>query len=232
MGGVVSVVQAAINLGKQVKVENDRVKNRKLDKEAARLAKPIIPPQPWGTLEARRKNVEKGPYTIDSIRDSLRDGVLPAGWSEEQLSNVGFETEIKKYQELLLKDRNDLRKSFGTTLSALTNAVRDALGGSDISQRTALATAGVTGITVARFENLAKIASAGGLDGDAVASAISEIKTFLETANAEKELAENKRDLQVLVDTANEQRGASLLAITQRVLTRRFPKVSRPLAVQ
>ena len=107
MGVIISTVKAVIDFASSAKKEVDREKNRKLQKEADRIAKPIPPPQFWPTLEARRKNTPTGPYSVDGIRLALSKLVLPVGWSEEQLTNVGFADEVIKYQKEVATERTN-----------------------------------------------------------------------------------------------------------------------------
>jgi len=231
MGGIISAVvglaNQALSFVKQIKVESSREKNRKLSKEAALLASPIEPPEPWDTLEVRSKQVETGPYTVEAIRESLHSGVLPAGWSEEQLTNVGFSPEVKEYQDLLLTEQRALRKSFGSTLKALADAVAEQM----VTDRRAYSDAGVTMLTVARFQNLAKTALEGGLTADAVSSTMSEIRTLMDGAVAEKGRVEREHALQEEVNVAMGQRDSALLNITRRAIAKRTGIAANPPVV-
>jgi len=223
MGAIVSLVTGVINLAKNIKVEVDREKNRGLQKEAARLSNPIKPPQPWPTLEARRKNVKNGPYSVEGIRESLQNLVLPAGWSEEQLINVGFEDEVGKYRNAVDADRRSLLSSFGQTLAALAHAVETELTGADMKLRQALNRAGVTRATVARFNNLSREATVGKLEPSAVSSAISELRTLLDKTQLEKEIATKMQDSQKQLAAASDARNGAMLGLLRRALNVHLP---------
>ena len=98
MGIVFGVVTGIINLvhtiksnKKKDKLDNDIIKKKD-------IIKPIVPPKYYSTIEARRKNVKKGPYTVEAIAESLKDDLIPVGYSLEQLRKIGFGADVDEYE--------------------------------------------------------------------------------------------------------------------------------------
>jgi hypothetical protein len=218
MGQIVSLVTQVINFATKAKAEADREKNRKLQKEADKLSNPIKPPQFWPTISARRKNVPKGPYSVEGIRLSLDNLTLPAGWSEEQLIQVGFRDEVAEYRKGVDSEQKDLFSSFGQTLAALAKAVNTELTGEDVALKSALRKAGVTQSVVNKFNNLSKDAVAGKLEPAAVNSAISELRTLLDKTQLEKDIAADVKESQKQISDAADSRNSAVLAIVRRAI--------------
>ena len=107
MGQAVSFINSVIGLGKDIVQADDHKKNRKLSKEFEQLKNPISPPEYWITLKSREKNVKSGPYSVEGIRESLDNMILPAGYSTEQLNMIGFAHEVQEYEKRLDMDRKD-----------------------------------------------------------------------------------------------------------------------------
>ena len=87
------------------KIDADDVKKRD-------IIKPIAPPKYYSTIEARRRNVKDGPYSVEGIADSLKNDLIPVGYSLEQLQKVGFGADVREYQrrkkERIEADQKDL----------------------------------------------------------------------------------------------------------------------------
>ena len=99
MGIVFGVVNGIINLVHTVK---ENKKKDKLDQDIVKkkdIIKPIAPPKYYATIEARRKNVKKGPYTVEAISQSLKDDLIPVGYSLEQLRKIGFGADVDEYEK-------------------------------------------------------------------------------------------------------------------------------------
>ena len=98
MGIIVSTVTAIVSL--VVKVKQDKKKDKLEEQEAKteNIKKPIVPPKYYTTIEARRKNVKEGPYTVENIASSLRNDLVPVGYSLEQLRKVGFGADVTEYE--------------------------------------------------------------------------------------------------------------------------------------
>ena len=72
MGIVFGVVNGIIYLVHTVK---ENKKKDKLDQDIIKkkdIIKPIAPPKYYSMIEARRKNVKKGPYTVEAMAESLK----------------------------------------------------------------------------------------------------------------------------------------------------------------
>ena len=99
MGIVFGVVNGIINLVHTVK---ENKKKDKLDQDIIKkkdIIKPIAPPKYYSTIEARRKNVKKGPYTVEAMAESLKDDLIPVGYSLEQLRKIGFGADVTEYEK-------------------------------------------------------------------------------------------------------------------------------------
>ena len=73
------------------KIEADEVKKQD-------ILKPIAPPKYYATIEARRRNVKTGPYTVEAMAESLKNDLIPVGYSLEQLRKVGFGADVTEYE--------------------------------------------------------------------------------------------------------------------------------------
>ena len=80
------------------KIEADEVKKQD-------ILKPIAPPKYYSTVEARRRNVKTGPYTVEAMAESLKNDLIPVGYSLEQLRKVGFGADVTEYERR--KKEND-----------------------------------------------------------------------------------------------------------------------------
>ena len=64
-----------------------------------RLSDPIKPPEYWPTLKAREKRTPTGPYSVNGIRESLSNDVMPVGYAKEQLEMFGFAPEVRAFRK-------------------------------------------------------------------------------------------------------------------------------------
>ena len=111
MGLIVSAVTSVVDL--VVKVKQDKKKD-KLEAEEAKkedIIKPIVPPKYYSTIEARRKNVKDGPYTVEAIAASLKNDLVPVGYSLEQLRKVGFGADVREYKRRNRERREENNKN-------------------------------------------------------------------------------------------------------------------------
>ena len=98
MGIVFGVVNGVIDLVHTIKSNKEK---DKLDDDIIKkkdIMKPIVPPKYYSTIEARRKNVKKGPYTVEAMAKSLKDDLIPVGYSLEQLRKIGFGADVDEYE--------------------------------------------------------------------------------------------------------------------------------------
>lgn len=130
MGALASTVKTVLGFAGSVVSEKDREANRKRQKAAAKLKNPILPPFFYRTLDARKIAEDTGkldgpgsPYTIPAIRVVLKLGILPSGYSEEQLEDVGFGPETKLYQIVLAKEDARVRKDLARLIDILADGL-------------------------------------------------------------------------------------------------------------
>ena len=109
MGLVESTIMSIIDLVEKVKQDKQKDKLEEEEAKKEDIVKPIVPPKYNSTIEARRKNVKDGPYTVEAIASSLKNDLIPVGYSLEQLRKVGFGADVDEY-ERRKKERTDTNK--------------------------------------------------------------------------------------------------------------------------
>lgn len=125
MGQVISFVTSIINTATKLRAE---AKQDELDADRRKQEKiktPIEPPKFYKNIEERASIVkdEKNPYSVESIKQSLNRDVVPVGYSLEQLSTVGFDDSVKKYNERKENRRKELKKEFLSVLGKIEKEV-------------------------------------------------------------------------------------------------------------
>lgn len=125
MGQVISFVTSIINTATKLRAE---AKQDELDADRRKQEKiktPIEPPKFYKNIEERASIVkdEKNPYSVESIKQSLNRDVVPVGYSLEQLSTVGFDNSVKKYNERKENRRRELKKEFLSVLGKIEKEV-------------------------------------------------------------------------------------------------------------
>ena len=123
MGLIVSAVTSVVNL--VVKVKQDKKKD-KLEAEEAKkedIIKPIVPPKYYSTIEPRRQNVKEGPYTVEAIAASLRNDLVPVGYSLEQLRKAGFGADVREYERRNRERREENNKNLIDGLETLKKEI-------------------------------------------------------------------------------------------------------------
>ena len=119
------------------KAELDKKKDEIIDKELQKdaIQKPIAPPKYYTTIQARRDNVKEGPYTVEAISESLRNDVVPVGYSLEQLRKVGFGADVREF----IRRDEDRRKNKNTelinNLERLKTEMENFVNNNNISQK-------------------------------------------------------------------------------------------------
>ena len=135
MGIVFGVVNGIINLVHTVK---ENKKKDKLDQDITKkkdIIKPIAPPKYYATIEARRKNVKTGPYTVEAIAQSLKDDLIPVGYSLEQLRKIGFGADVDEYEKRHKNRRKEDQKNLIDGLEKLKKEIREGfVPGNDLSE--------------------------------------------------------------------------------------------------
>ena len=124
MGTVFGVVSGIINLVHTIKSNKEK---DKLDENIVKkkdIMKPIVPPKYYSTIEARRKNVKKGPYTVEAMAKSLKDDLIPVGYSIEQLRKIGFGADVDEYERRHKQVRDEDDKNLINGLTKLKKEIQ------------------------------------------------------------------------------------------------------------
>ena len=124
MGIVFGAITGIINLVHTIKSNN---KKDKLDEDIVKkkdIMKPIAPPKYYSTIEARRKNVTKGPYTVEAMARSLKDDLIPVGYSLEQLRKIGFGADVDEYERRHKQMRDEDNKNLINGLTKLKKEIQ------------------------------------------------------------------------------------------------------------
>ena len=110
MGIVYTVVTETIDFVQKVK--NDKKKEELQTDEVQKdnIIKPVEPPKYYTTIEARKEHVKDGPYTVEAISESLKNDVVPVGYSLEQLQKVGFGADVREYKKREEEERKENQK--------------------------------------------------------------------------------------------------------------------------
>ena len=110
MGITYTIINETMDLVEKVHVDKRKDELKKQQLEEEKIKKPIIPPKYYQTIDARKANVKTGPYTVEAISESLRNDVIPVGYSLEQLRKVGFGADVREYirrEDDRIKSKND-----------------------------------------------------------------------------------------------------------------------------
>ena len=124
MGIVFGVVTGIINLVHTIKSNKKKDKLNEDDIKKKDILKPIVPPKYYSTIEARRKNVTKGPYTVEAMAKSLKDDLIPVGYSLEQLRKIGFGADVDEYERRHKQTRNEDNKNLIDGLKKLKKEIQ------------------------------------------------------------------------------------------------------------
>ena len=109
MGLLISLTTTIMDHVDKVKADQRKDRLEEEQKKKDNILKPIAPPKYYSTIEARRKNVKDGPYTVEAIAASLRNDLIPVGYSLEQLQKIGFGADVREY-ERRRKERQETNK--------------------------------------------------------------------------------------------------------------------------
>ena len=116
MGLMISLGILIVNTVNKIKNQKhqDAMQAKKIKLE--HYQKPITPPFFYMSIAERDKNVPDGVYSTRGIRESLNDDVIPAGYSLEQLENVGFQKDVNDYtsrkNKRLQENKDQFKKAF------------------------------------------------------------------------------------------------------------------------
>ena len=124
MGIIVSAVIGVVNLvhniqsdKKKDKINNDLIKKKD-------IVKPLAPPKYYTTIEARRKNVKDGPYSVEGISSSLKNDLIPVGYSLEQLRKIGFGADVDEYEKRQKQTKDDNNQSLIDGLEKIKKEIK------------------------------------------------------------------------------------------------------------
>ena len=135
MGITYTIINETMDLVEKTHVDKRKDELKRQQVEEEKIKKPIIPPKYYKTIEARKANVTTGPYTVEAISESLRNDVIPVGYSLEQLRKVGFSGEVREYE----RRENDRRKSKNDelikNLERLQKEMENFVNSNNISQK-------------------------------------------------------------------------------------------------
>ena len=135
MGIIYTVVTESIELAEKVK--NDKRKDQFIAEEQQKddIIKPVEPPKYYQTIAARKENVKEGPYTVEAIAESLNNGLVPVGYSLEQLKKVGFGANVREYERREKEEREDDRKNLVESLKKLKEEMINFVSEKDMSEK-------------------------------------------------------------------------------------------------
>ena len=135
MGIMQSLVDQTFEVIEKAELDRrkDEIINQELEKD--KIQKPITPPKYYTTIQARRDNVKEGPYTVESISESLRNDVVPVGYSLEQLRKVGFGADVREYIRRDEDRRKNKNKELINHLERLKTEMENFVNSNNISQR-------------------------------------------------------------------------------------------------
>ena len=135
MGVLQSLVDQTFEVIEKAELDRrkDEIINQELEKD--KIQKPITPPKYYTTIQARRDNVKEGPYTVEAIAESLRNDVVPVGYSLDQLKKIGFGADVREY----IRRDEDRRKNKNTelinNLERLKTEMENFVNNNNISQK-------------------------------------------------------------------------------------------------
>jgi hypothetical protein len=126
MGQLISLIVGVIKTATQLRTE---VKQDELDEDRRKQDKikmPITPPKFYKTIQERKTVVkdESNPYSVVSIKSSLKNDVIPSGYSLEQLTDVGFTEDVREYNQRRDEMKNDLKKEFISVLDKIEAEIK------------------------------------------------------------------------------------------------------------
>ena len=135
MGILLSITTKIVDFAGKVKLDKkkDKIEKDKDKKDA--ILKPITPPQFYKTIEERNKNVKSGPYSTKGIVESLKQDLIPVGYSLEQLEEVGFGANVEEFRKQRNEDNKNNRKNLVDGLEEIRDKLKGGLiDSNDLSQ--------------------------------------------------------------------------------------------------
>ena len=123
MGMILSTTMNVIQLVDRINKdkEKDDIQEEEIKRED--ILKPIEPPKYYSTIEARKNNVKDGPYTVEAISESLKNNLVPIGYSLEQLEKVGFSADVREFKRRRDKRNENYKKDLVEGLENLKKEI-------------------------------------------------------------------------------------------------------------
>ena len=116
MGTLFSLTTAIMDQANKIKTDQRKDKLENDLRKKDNIIKPIAPPKYYTTIEARRKNVKTGPYSVEGIVMSLKNDLIPVGYSLEQLRKIGFGADVTEYEN---KHKNRMNEDNNNLIDGL-----------------------------------------------------------------------------------------------------------------
>ena len=110
MGTLITLMTTVMDHADKIKNDQRKDKLENDQRKKDNIIKPLAPPKYYSTIEARRKNVKSGPYSVDGISSSLKNDLIPVGYSLEQLKKIGFGADVTEYELRHKNVRNEDKK--------------------------------------------------------------------------------------------------------------------------
>ena len=225
MGAILAVVNQVAALATAVSAEVFREVNRSRSKAAARLKNPIKPPFFYTSLAARDRAEKAGdlgrrgaPYASAAIRAALNKGILPTGYSEEQLTAVGFGPAVKAFEVAQLRGAVQIRKDLGRLILNLVAELDDL-------RKTDPDTFRQTGATAAKVDKLRDVGTRAAaadatkpedlVPGAELARVIKQIQTLSASATSVRETKTQLAALDAQEAEASQNRTTAVIALAR-----------------
>lgn len=130
MGQVLSFITEIIKTAVKLRFE---VKQDELDEEKRKIEKikaPIEPPKFYKSIEERKAVIkdQAKPYSVVSIKDSLKNDTIPVGYSLEQLAKVGFNDSVSEFTKRRNERLAGLKKEFTSTVGKIEDEINKGFG--------------------------------------------------------------------------------------------------------
>lgn len=235
MGEVVSVIKSILGFAGQTVAEKNREQDRDRQKSAAKLKNPIQPPFFYKTLEARKTAEDTGkltgsgsPYTISEIRKALIAGILPAGYSIEQLEIVGFGNETKAYDKVINTGNADYRHDLGDLINTLADGLETGDGVPELAD---------LGLTQKDIDKLRDVASRAKLADPSMPDEMIDVGELIATIDKIKTISGEITDVEKSKDTlaslstaeqkASDDRSDAVLSIAKAAYAGISPKIAK-----
>ena len=124
MGTLITLMTSVMDHAEKIKNDQRKDKLENDQRKKDNIIKPLAPPKYYSTIEARRKNVKSGPYSVDGISSSLKNDLIPVGYSLEQLRKIGFGADVTEYEMRHKNLRNEDEKNLIEGLKKIRKEIK------------------------------------------------------------------------------------------------------------